>query len=160
MQKGQDILLEAFAHVRMVCEEAVLWMVGDGPEEERLRELAGPGVVFLGRRGDVPSLLRQADLFALSSRWEGMPLVLLEAMSVGLPVVATAVDGVPEIVSHGITGLLVPPGDAKALAEMMLDCWRDPARARVLGANAAQVCSSRREQGLREYRNMYRRILC
>jgi glycosyltransferase involved in cell wall biosynthesis len=94
-------------------------VVGDGPERAELEaELArsGADVQLLGERGDVPQLLAEADVFCLSSRSEGLPLSILEAMAAGLPVVASAVGGVPEQVADGETGFLVPPGDETALA--------------------------------------------
>ena len=96
-------------------------IVGDGPErpvvESEIRA-AGlePAVELMGERQDVPQLLAHADVFVLSSRSEGAPISILEAMATGLPVVASAVGGVPEIVDDGTTGVLVPPGDPAALA--------------------------------------------
>ena len=159
VQKGQDILLQAFAQVRREFRDAVLWMVGAGPEEARLRGMAGEGVIFLGWRDDVPALLKRADLFVLSSHWEGMPLTMLEAMTESVPVVATAVDGIPEIIQDGVCGLLVPPGEAGALADAMLSCLRDPDRARRMGIQGANRCASLREQGLRAYLDLYHRVL-
>ena len=89
-------------------------VVGDGPQETFLRGIEG--VELLGERGDVPALLARSDVFALSTLSEGMPISVLEAMAAGLPVVATAVGGIPEIVVDGETGLLVPPQDDQALA--------------------------------------------
>ncbi len=157
--KGQDLLLDAFAQTRRVFPEAVLWIVGTGPEESRLRRLAGAGVTFLGYRADVPHLLRQADLFVLSSHWEGMPLSILEAMAAGLPVVATAVGGVPEIVHDGITGRLVPPDNPQALAEGLIACLRDPLRARKLAAAGQRQCQDLRQRGLAAYRDWYEQAL-
>jgi glycosyltransferase involved in cell wall biosynthesis len=113
-------------------------IVGDGPDrpavEAEIRAAGLEGVVELaGERQDVPDLLADADVFALSSRSEGAPISVLEAMAAGLPVVASAVGGVPEIVAHGATGLLVPPGDAAALAEALEQLLADPALRRRLG---------------------------
>ena len=113
-------------------------IVGDGPDrpavEAEIRAAGLDGVVALaGERRDVPQLLADADVFALSSRSEGAPISVLEAMAAGLPVVASAVGGVPEIVAHGATGLLVPPGDAAALAAALEQLLADPALRRRLG---------------------------
>ncbi len=109
-------------------------IVGDGPDRAQVeRELRGP-VTLLGERDDVPGLLRSSDVFVLSSDSEGLPLSILEAMACGLPVVASAVGGVPELL--GDAGVLVPPRDEKALAEALRDLLGDPARRRALGAAA------------------------
>ncbi|HSJ16264.1 MAG TPA: glycosyltransferase, partial [Longimicrobiales bacterium] len=95
---------------------------------------------FTGQRSDVKALLGTFDVFVLSTHWEGFPLVILEAMAAGLPVVATAVDGIPELVRPNDTGMLVPPADPQALAEALLLVLRDPALARRLGeAGRARV---------------------
>ena len=96
-------------------------IVGDGPQRPELDEQVaalgrGEGVRLLGTRDDVPALLAEAGVFVLSSRSECLPMSVIEAMAAGLPVVATAVGGVPELVEDERTGILVPPGDARALA--------------------------------------------
>lgn len=101
---------------------------GDGLArvEARVRDLGvGGSVRLLGIRDDVPDLLGAADLFVLPSLWEGLGLVFLEAMAVGLPVVATTVSAVPEVVSDGETGWLVPPGDPAALADALAEALAD-----------------------------------
>ena len=120
-------LLRGLAKLPRGTYEAVI--VGDGPDRPELaseaRRLGLESVVQLaGERNDVPELLAASDIFVLSSRSEGLPLSILEAMAAGLPVVATTVGGVPELVLEGETGLLVPPGDPQALAgaiERLLD---------------------------------------
>jgi glycosyltransferase involved in cell wall biosynthesis len=116
-QKGHRHLLHALAHV----PEPVVVLAGDGPERPALERLAAElGVAgrvrFLGTRSDVPSLLAAADLFVLPSLYEGLPVAVLEAMAAGVPVLATAIGSTAEAVHDGRTGLLVPPGDAGALA--------------------------------------------
>jgi glycosyltransferase involved in cell wall biosynthesis len=76
----------------------------------------------------VPELLSACDLFALSSRWEGSPVTILEAMAAGLPIVATAVGGVPELVEDGVTGILVQPGSAPDLGDALASLVKEPAR--------------------------------
>ncbi|MEJ7569046.1 MAG: glycosyltransferase family 4 protein [Gaiellaceae bacterium] len=123
-QKGLDVAVEAMAGI-----DATLVVLGVGPERERLEGLArGRGVRLLlpGRVGDVAAVLRRADLLVHPARWEGFGLALLEAMLCGLPVVATRVSSIPEIVVDGETGLLVPPDDPAALAAALTRVLADP----------------------------------
>lgn len=136
-QKNPLALIEAFAQADE--PRARLLMAGEGSllEAARLkaeqRGMAGR-VRFLGVRGDVPELLCASDVFVLASGWEGHPLSVMEAMAAGLPVVATSVGGVPELVSDGVTGILVPPGDVCGLARALASLAADPQRRRELGA--------------------------
>ena len=119
-QKGHTYLLDAVARTPALAHLHVL-VVGDGPLraslEGRSAQLGLAGRVhFLGSRRDLGDLLSVMDLFVLPSLWEGLPLSLVLAMGAALPVVATAVAGVPEVVQHDATGLLVPPSDVAALA--------------------------------------------
>jgi glycosyltransferase involved in cell wall biosynthesis len=123
--KDYPNMLRAFALVRMRHPEAVLLLVGRGslqPETEALaRELGlNQGVRFLGVREDVPVVMRAADAYVMSSAWEGMPMVLLEAGAAGLPIVATSVGGNREVVLDQQGGYLVPPRDAEALGSAMV----------------------------------------
>ena len=116
-QKGLPTLLEAAAQV----PEAVFVLVGEGPEraalEAQCRELGlEERVIFAGFRQDIPAWLGHCNLFVLPSLYEGVPLSLLEAMAAGKPVIASAIPGNDEAVTHAETGWLVPPGDATALA--------------------------------------------
>jgi len=147
-QKAHDVLLRAFAAARAAEPRLKLWLVGDDPfgdgrrrAEAVARDLAlGPAVRFTGVRRDVPRLMAASDVFVMSSLWEGFGLVFLEAMSAGLPVLATRVSGVPEVVADGRTGVLVPPAEEDPLAAQMLALGRDPARRAELGrAGRARV---------------------
>ncbi len=100
-------------------------MAGQGPLLENLKRQSinlgiSDRVVFLGLRRDIPSLLDAADGFVLSSAWEGLPNIVMEAMAAAKPVVATCVGGVPELVQEGVNGYIVPPGDSEALATAMV----------------------------------------
>jgi glycosyltransferase involved in cell wall biosynthesis len=136
--KGQHVLLEAVAQLDAHLVLAGRDLEAGGAYERQLRaradELGIAGrVVFAGPRDDVPGLLAGADVFCLPSFEEGLPLTVLEAMAQARPVVATAVGGTPEAVVDGETGLLVPPGDAGALAEALRSLLEEPERARRLG---------------------------
>jgi glycosyltransferase involved in cell wall biosynthesis len=106
-------------------------VAGEGPQRSYL--IGVPGLEVLGERDDVPQLLAGADVFVLSTLSEGMPISVLEAMATGLPVVASAVGGIPEVVVDGETGLLVPPRDPEALAEALRTLLADAALRRRLG---------------------------
>ncbi|MEM7306904.1 MAG: glycosyltransferase [Planctomycetota bacterium] len=141
-QKAHDVLLRAFAQARAENPRLRLALVGDDPfgdgrqrAEALAAELAlGEGALFLGIRRDVPALLALSDAFVMASLWEGLGLVFLEAMAAGLPVLATRVSAVPEVVVDGETGVLVPPGDPEPLAAALLRLAADPAERRRLGA--------------------------
>jgi len=146
-QKGFDVLLEAFAHLG--ASELDLLIAGDGPERPRLEAMRerlelGARVHLLGAldRATVARLYRGARLVACPSRWEGMPLVCLEAMASGRAVVASRVDGIPDAVSDDQTGLLVPPEDPVALADALRALLEDAPRRDRLGARGrALVCA-------------------
>jgi glycosyltransferase involved in cell wall biosynthesis len=111
-------------------------IAGDGPDRELL---VGDALVELvGERDDVPQHLRAADVFVLSTRAEGLPISIIEAMAAGVPVVATRVGGVPELVVEGETGLLVPPGDPRALADALRRLIGDPELRLKLGSAGRQ----------------------
>lgn len=125
LAKDYPNLLYAFAQVCERAPETVLLLVGRGAlqgETEALVQSLGLGsrVRFLGVRQDVPELMSAADGYVLSSAWEGMPIVLLEAAAAALPIVGTAVGGNEEVVCDGETGFLVPPRNHEALARAML----------------------------------------
>jgi glycosyltransferase involved in cell wall biosynthesis len=132
--KDYPTLIAAFARVVAAVPQATLVIAGDGPDRaaaERAAERIGGGeggrsVRFLGVRDDVPALMLAADAYVMSSAWEGLPLVLLEAAAMGLPIVTTAVGGTPEVVLDRQSGALVPPRNPSALADAMLDVMRRP----------------------------------
>jgi glycosyltransferase involved in cell wall biosynthesis len=136
-QKDHATLLAAFARLRDAQPDAHLGILGWGPLEQATRERAAAlgldGRVVIPGRVEPRDWLARADVFAHTSRWEGFGIVLLEAMLAGLPVVATGVSAVPEIVADGRTGYLVPAGDATALAGRLAELLADPARGRMLG---------------------------
>ena len=123
-QKGQDVLLDAWPRLRARVPAAQLMLVGDGPDRAALERRAEPGVRFAGDRRDVAMWLAAADVVVLPSRWEGMSLVLLEAMATGRSVVATDVPGAREAL--GEAGAVVPIEDPGQLADAMAERLLDP----------------------------------
>jgi glycosyltransferase involved in cell wall biosynthesis len=136
-QKDHATLLRAFGRVHERLPEARLAILGSGPLEADLRALAaelGVGdAVLLPGRTEIRDWLERADVFVHTSRWEGFGIVLLEAMLASLPVVATNVSAVPEVVVPGETGALVAAGDVEGVARELLALLGDPALARRLG---------------------------
>lgn len=152
-QKNPLGLIEAFERV----PRGRLVLAGAGSLLEAVR--GRPRVEAPGAVEDVPDLLASADIFALASDWEGSPVAIMEAMAAGLPVVATAVGGVPELVEHGVTGLLVPRGDMRALGDALAALAADPARRRSMG-DAARRSAARFALGpmVSAYAALFRRL--
>lgn len=122
--KGQHFLLEALARCRQNGQNFKALLVGDGPSREELENLSRrlqieTAVIFAGHQPDTRPFLAAMDLFALPSLNEGLPLSLLEAMAMGLPIIATRSGGIPELIVDGKTGLLAPPNDVHALAQRL-----------------------------------------
>jgi glycosyltransferase involved in cell wall biosynthesis len=140
-QKGHVYLLDAWPRVARAYPDARLLVVGEGSLHDALVEQArsahlAEGVIFTGFRSDVPRVLDAIDVLALPSLHEGMPLTVIEAAAAGRPVVATAVDGTPEVVREGETGSLVPPADPAALANALLAMLGDADAAARMGREA------------------------
>lgn len=142
--KDYPVLLRAFAQVQQQQPEVKLFIVGQGVLKENIVTLANTlrltdHVHLLGIRQDVANLMSAADGYVMSSMWEGMPMVLLEASATGLPIVATRVGGIPEIVLDGQTGFLTPPKDPAALAQAMLHLMSLPAASRLTMGQAGRT---------------------
>lgn len=143
-EKNHELFLNAAARVLARVPNAKFLVIGDGPRREPLEQYAAelrvtPSVRFLGTRNDIPRLLSTSDVFALTSHNEAKPISILEAMSVGKPVVATNVGSIEEALIDGETGYLVPPGDAAALAGRLVELIEDPIRAREMGEAARNL---------------------
>ena len=164
--KGIDTLLEAMRLTHTAGTPCELDIVGDGPARPELEAQArqldiAQHVHFLGMRRDVQDILHRCDLFVLPSRTEAMPITILEAMATGLPVVATRVGGIPELVTDGVTGLLVPTDEPEALSQTMTKLIQNPdlrlrmgtaGRKRVEEELSLDTC-------VRRYEDLYREIL-
>jgi glycosyltransferase involved in cell wall biosynthesis len=147
-QKGVVNFLRASPRILSACPEARIAVVGDGPEGGRLRREAERlnlegRLLFLGERKDAAQVMSLFDIFVLPSLWEGLPFVLVEAASLGKPIIATAVDGVPEMLEDGKTGLLVPPNDPAALAGAVIRLLRDRDEAGRIGETARRLVPPR-----------------
>lgn len=150
VQKGFDVLLRAMPRVLEQQPDAELVLVGDGPVRPELESLVvdlglGSAVTLTGavRHDDVAGLLASAAVVAIPSRFEGMPLVALEAAAAGRAVVSTPVHGLADVVVDGATGVIVPPEDPERLAAGLVALLADPPRAAALGAAARRRCVDR-----------------
>lgn len=161
-QKGFDVLLRALQRL----PDAHLVLVGDGPERAALLDLAAAldvtnRVTITGWREDATALLESFDVVAVPSRFEGLPLVILEAMLRARAIVATPVGSISEAVSHDRTGLIVPVDDDAALAAALLQLYEDPALRERLGTRAAELARTRFTQDAmaQRYARVYARVL-
>jgi glycosyltransferase involved in cell wall biosynthesis len=165
-QKGMTYFLRAAASLLHSVPSCRFLIVGQGPLEAALKAEAREfhleeRVTFLGFCDDVPAVLRASDVFVLPSLWEGMPNALLEAMAAAVPVVATRVEGVTEVVRDGATGFLVLPRDVPGLVSATLRLLGDPGRARAMGATAQQHVRTHYTLDImaRRHEELYRRLL-
>jgi glycosyltransferase involved in cell wall biosynthesis len=163
-EKDQALLIDAMAPLLGARRRLVI--VGDGADGAALRaRIAGiPGreyVHMLGERKDVESILASLDAFALTSRTEGLPLVLLEAMATGLPVLSTAVGGIPDLLEDGVTGFLVPAGQRAPLTDRLASLSTDGALSRRVGAAGRQEVLERHavDRMAKDYEALYERSL-
>jgi glycosyltransferase involved in cell wall biosynthesis len=165
-QKGHIYLLEAIPAIVKQFPKTVFAIAGDGLQraelEARSEQLGiSQSVRFLGTRSDVPELLQMADIFVLPSLWEGFPIALLEAMEAGLPVIATRVEGVEEIIVDGSNGLLLPPGDPEALQFALQRMLAQPDLRVNLGTAGKTLVQGtfRLDQMGRKYESLFLRLL-
>lgn len=163
--KNHSLLLQAFARLRFK-QPVYLWLVGGGELLESMQQLArelgvAERVRFWGVRSDVPALLNAADIFTLPSRYEGNPLSVMEAMAAGLPVVATAVGGVPELVEEGVSGFLTPNEDVEALTAALQRLVDNAELRRQMGEAALRRARERFDvrHTVRAYEALYEEIL-
>ena len=164
-EKGHHILLEAMA--RLGGDTPVrLLLVGDGPERENLEtqaEILGISnrVIFAGQQDNMRDWYEAIDLFVLPSLSEGLPFVVLEAMALGKPVLASRVGAVPEVIDEGVNGWLLPPGDAELLATSIASLLKDRNRLRAAGARAREMLYPRFsvERQAREVVDIYQEVV-
>jgi glycosyltransferase involved in cell wall biosynthesis len=162
--KGLEYLLRAAVQIKRQAPAVRFAIAGEGDERARLEALAsslglGASVRFLGARRDVPALLAAADALVHPSLYEALPTSVLEAMAVGLPVLATNVGGIPEIVAHGRTGLLAPPERSDELAAALIQLLNPELRAALGTAGRAWVeTHASSEAWLDGLQALYRRV--
>ena len=164
-QKAIEVLLDAFTLLRREVPRVHLVIAGDGPVRAELEQrMRGSGnqerVHFLGVRRDVESILRQADVAALSSDFEGMPLFAFECMASGTPLVSTSVGGLPELIEDGVSGVLVPPRNPKALAAGLSSLLADTARReRISAAASERLRGYEIDRVAADYAELYERLV-
>jgi glycosyltransferase involved in cell wall biosynthesis len=165
-QKNHALLLKAFAQGPASDPNAHLVLVGDGALQEQLEsQVENLGVArqvhFLGLRADIPDVLGATDVFVLSSDWEGNPLSMMEAMASGLPIVSTAVGGVPSLIANGREGFLVPRGDIKGFSGAMTFLLRDQETRRSMGTAAARRAKENFDVSkmIRAYEQLYENLI-
>jgi len=163
--KAPEVLVRVAAQVLARCPEARFVHIGEGPLKDKVKALSRElgiqdSLLFLERRQDIPRLLAAMDVFVLTSRSEGMPNAVMEAMATGLPCVVTDAGGCRELVRDGETGFVVPVGDEEGLAERILRLLRDEAMRRRMGLKGRE-----RVQGFdvhrmaEEYKQLYQKVL-
>ena len=163
--KDPLLMVDAFAKVLVEAPEATFVWVGDGPLRDATAQRAaslgiGDRFRLVGLRRDIPEIVAGFDVFALSSRWEGLPRTITEAMASGTPVVATRVGGTVDAIDDGRTGFLVRPGDADGLARSIVALLRDPAeRSRMGAAGRHRAASFSRETMSRDLADLYRALV-
>jgi glycosyltransferase involved in cell wall biosynthesis len=160
-QKNFEIFIDIAKEVRRTHPQAVFVIAGSGPEERALRERAGDAVRFLGFVADTVPLYEAVDFLLLTSRFEGLPMVLLEAMAMRVPAVAARLDGIAEIIEDGTDGLLAEPGNRDDFATKLRALLDDPTRATAIATHAFAKVTSRfsAERMTREVEALYERYL-
>ena len=164
--KNHKGLLTAFSKVVQIFESAMLVLVGDGPLADGLRQQAlalniSKQILFAGQQDNIDQYLKAVDLFVLNSRTEGLSYAILEAMSSGLPIVATDVGGNVQIIDHEVNGMLYEEGSERALSDTLIEILRDPERIRRMGERAREKILDRYslDTMIQQYDALYRGLI-
>lgn len=166
--KDPATFVQAASIVSVDRPDARFVMIGAGPRLDDMRALAqqlglGERIAFPGLRGDMANIYRDMEIVVNTSRKEGMPVSLLEAMAAGVPAIATAVGGTPELIAEERSGMLVPPGDARALARAIGRYFELPAEDRATMRGVSRVRAREKfglARGLSRHEMLYRELLC
>jgi glycosyltransferase involved in cell wall biosynthesis len=165
-QKGVDVFLRAVARIADEIPSVTVLVAGCGPLTRKMRRLASrlgieSRVKFLGLQEDPVPVMSAVDVFCMSSRWEGLPIAVLEAMALGKPVVAADAGGTAEVVDDGVTGLVVPREDPEALADAVLDLLRHEDKRRVMGRAGMERVAKKftSERMASEYERIYMQMV-
>lgn len=157
--KGHEVLINALAQLKQKRTDWHCWLVGDGELRQQLEQQVqqmqlASDITFLGNRGDIPTLLKQADIFVLPSLQDNQPFSVMEAQVTGKPVIVSNAGGIPEMVEHGKTGLIVPSGDSETLSNSIENLLSDDVLRNQLSKNAQKY-------GLKQWslQTMMKRIL-
>ncbi len=147
-QKGFEYFIEAIPDVLKNSKETRFLIVGEGTLKDKLEAKSKnlkleDKIIFTGFRSDIKDVLASIDIFVMPSLLEGLPMILLEAMAMAKPIVATHIDGVKEVLNNGVTGLLAPPKDPKALSETIVDLLNHRDKAYQMGLAARRVVEER-----------------
>lgn len=164
--KNHKCLIKAMKEVADKLPETVLLIIGDGPISSELKSLVNDlklakNVQFLGMRSDIPELMSIINVFVLCSKSEGLSVTILEAMAAGKPIVATRVGGTPELIEHGIHGLLVEPDNQEALSDALIELLTDTSKAIKMGeaAKKKSLENFTLDIMLRKYEKIYEHYL-
>jgi glycosyltransferase involved in cell wall biosynthesis len=165
-EKNQELLIKALATLQYSPRGIRIVLVGDGPRRPNIQKLASDlgvedRVIFLGTRNDVPYLYGLFDIYCLPSRYEGLPLTLLEAMAARVPVIGTNVLGIREVIKHRENGLLVPDNDPETLARAILELINDSDQRRRYVETACNHVAERYNirNFVRNYESLFERML-
>jgi glycosyltransferase involved in cell wall biosynthesis len=166
-QKNHQLLIDSFEEVVKLHRDVKLWLVGDGPLFNSIKQYVTQKkleekIRFLGNIIDIPGVLSRADIFVLSSDWEGIPLTILESMASGLPVITTNVGGVAELVENNRSGIIVPPKDKEALVTALLKLIENAELRKKMGEEGQRIARERFDISscFDNYLKLYWEIIC
>lgn len=160
--KNHNLLVKAFLLASKEVENLTLWLIGDGPLKNKIQKLVYSlelqnKIQFLGIKKNINELLSKADIFVLSSKWEALPLSLIEAMAAGKAIISTAVGGIVDIIKNYENGILLPPDNYVELAKKIVELVKNPELRKKLGENAKQFAEKNLDISItaKKYEELY-----